>query len=92
MFYNIDNIKSRPYNSYNRLDTTYTSRKFGLSPMTNTEISLDVPAMLIWTLKRRCIAVVVKKDNMIIKFVGLGGLVMQYFAKASNALSSQLKQ
>ncbi len=54
--------------------------------MIKTEISLAVPAMLIWTEKRRCIAVVVKNDNIIIKFVGLGGLVKQYFAKASNVL------
>ena len=63
-----------------------TSDKFGLIPMMKTEISLAVPAMLIWTEKRRCIAVVVKNDNIIIKFVGLGGLVKQYFAKASNVL------
>ena len=54
--------------------------------MMKTEISLAVPAMLNWTEKRRCIAVVVKNDNIIIKFVGLGGLVKQYFAKASNVL------
>ena len=63
----------------------YTSGILGLIAEMKKVMTFAVPGIVVCMAKRRCIAVDVKKPNMIMKLKELACLE-QYFAKASNAL------
>ena len=63
----------------------HTSGILGLIDMMKKVMTLAVPGIVVCMAKRRCIAVDVKKPNMIMKLKEFACLE-QYFANVSNAL------
>lgn len=62
-----------------------TSGKFGFRDKMKKVMTLAVPGIIVCIAKRRCMAVVVKKVNIIMRLMELKFL-LQYFASVPNAL------